>query len=86
MCSMEKKNQRLAKDISENRIKADLKTLKKKKNTRKLYFGIWFAFLLFFFFLKKKKIQFNLFLVLHFKKVHQNTDIFFLAKSVKQSI
>lgn len=27
--------------------------------------------------LKKKKIQFSLFLVLHFKKVHQNTDIFF---------
>lgn len=46
-----------------------------------LAFGIWFAFFLFFF---KKKIQFNLFLVLHFKKVHQNTDIFFLAKSVKQ--
>lgn len=45
-----------------------------------LAFGIWFAFFLFFF----KKIQFNLFLVLHFKKVHQNTDIFFLAKSVKQ--
>lgn len=46
-----------------------------KENIRKLAFGIGFAFL--FFFPLKKKIQFNLFLVLHFKKVHQNTDIFF---------
>ena len=44
---MEKKNQRLAKDISENRIEANLKILKENK----LAFGIWFASFFFSFFL-----------------------------------
>lgn len=68
----EKNNQRLAEDISENRKKANLNNL--KENIKKLAFGVWFAFLLLLLLLL---IQFNLFLVLHYKKVHQNTDIVF---------